>query len=234
MAQKYTTIRRVIEKVFRDNGYTGEIDFYDAVEWAAEAMDLIGVNLPFEEKRVEINVAGYRGKMPRGWQKIISTREKNTGYPYRYETGTFFHTCHVTESPDLHCTGDLTYKVNNNWFFSKKEETCVEMVVLAYATDEEGLPMIPDETKYIRALASYIRRMADYRLWRRGKLARDIYEKSEQDWLFDVGSAETKAKIPSIDQMESFKNQILRLIPQPNEHANGFKTLGDRERRYNN
>jgi len=234
MAKKTTSIRRVIEKVFRDNGYTTEIDFFDAVEWVAEAMELIGVNLPYEESREEINIVNSRGKMPAGWLKIVGTRDKASKLPYRYESGTFFHTCHVTESEDLACRSSFTYKVNNNFIFTNNTEGCVEMVVLKYPLDEEGFPLIPDQFKYIRALASYIRYMADTRLSRQGKLAEGIAQKSEQAWLFDVGAAGTSARIPTVDEMESLKNQVLSLIPQPNEHGNGFKTLGAQERRYNN
>jgi len=234
MAKKYTSIRRVIEKVFRDNGYTTEIDFYDALEWVAEAMGLIGVNLPYDQATVNINIVNYRGKMPKGWLKIIGTRDADTKRPYRYETSSFFHNCHTTDSVDLHCNGDLTYKVSNNYIFSSKETGCIEMSVLQFPVDEEGFPKVPDDVKYVRALASYIRHMADYKLHRQGKLSREISDKSEQSWLFDVGAAGTSARIMSVDEMESFKNQVLSLIPQPNEHSNGFGSLGAAERRYNN
>ena len=51
---------------------------------------------------------------------------------------------------------------------------------------------------------------------------------------FSIGAAITKGRIPSIDEMESIKNNWLRSISKILEHSNNFNTLNQRERRYNN
>ena len=50
--------------------------------------------------------------------------------------------------------------------------------------------------------------------------------------LPSIGAAITKGRIPSIDEMESIKNNWLR--SSKIEHSNNFNTLNQRERRYNN
>ena len=36
---KYTKIERILEGVFRDYGWTHEVDWVDALEWTGECMD---------------------------------------------------------------------------------------------------------------------------------------------------------------------------------------------------
>jgi hypothetical protein len=234
MAARYTSIKEIIEKLFRDNGYTTQVDFYDAAVWAGEALDLVGVPMSLDDKIATIEIEDHRGKMPCGWVYIQGTRDADTKQPYRYESSSFFHTCHTTDSPDLRCNTDLTYKVNDGYFFSAKKDGKVEIAYKGYATDDDGFPLIPDTTRFKTAVAAYIRMKIDYIEMRKGKLNPNIYQMSEQEWLFYVNSAATEARMPSIDQMESLKNQMLRLIPQPNEHATSFKTLSQQERRWNN
>ena len=53
------------------------------------------------------------------------------------------------------------------------------------------------------------------------------YRTLEQDWLFYVRSAKTRMHMPSIDEMESLKNQVLRLFQHPDRHKHQFVQLGD-------
>ena len=39
---KYTSLNTIIAKVYRDMGMSDELDISDAVEWGAEAIELIG------------------------------------------------------------------------------------------------------------------------------------------------------------------------------------------------
>ena len=62
----------------------------------------------------------------------------------------------------------------------------------------------------------------DYIAWRKGELRSDIFQHSEQEWQWYVGQAGNKAKMPSIDQLEGIKNQVMRLLPNINAHETFF------------
>jgi hypothetical protein len=53
----------------------------------------------------------------------------------------------------------------------------------------------------------------------------------ERDWY--IGAAQTRGHMPSVDMMESIKNNILRLIPKINQHSDGFASSGSQEQRNN-
>lgn len=133
-------------------------------------------------------------------------------------------------------TGNVIYqyKVNGGIMFTNFDVGYVEMSYKGFLLDENGLPMIPNDEKVIRALTwdiIYNLDMINYRLNNSpqniGLLNRSG---QERDWA--VGAAMTKGKMPNIDQMESIKNMWLRSIPKVDSHVNGFKTNNYPEVRY--
>ena len=127
----------------------------------------------------------------------------------------------------------ITFDINNNNITLSVKEGSVCIAYLAIPTDEEGLPLIPEDTSYQLAVKKYLTMKIDYIGWRRGETGPDIFQHSEQEWSWYVGQAGNKAKMPSIDQMEAIKNQTMRLLPNINAHETFFKTQGTPEIRRN-
>jgi len=125
------------------------------------------------------------------------------------------------------------YKLNNGFMYTNFKNGFVEMTYKAFPVDEFGMPMVPDNEKFIRAVESYIIWRMDHKRWRttRNNTDRIIAAESEKEYLWYVGAAATGSHNPTVDMMESIKNMILRSIPKINEHSNGFGTLGIGEQR---
>tara|TARA_Y100000004_G_scaffold195443_1_gene262466 strand:- start:6422 stop:7321 length:900 start_codon:yes stop_codon:yes gene_type:complete len=136
---------------------------------------------------------------------------------------------------DYDTTSDhpITFDLNNNNITLSVKEGQVCMAYLAIPTDEEGLPLIPEDTSYQLAIKKYLTMKIDYIAWRRGELRSDIFQHSEQEWQWYVGQAGNKAKMPNIDQLEFIKNQTMRLLPNVNSHETFFRTQGSPELRQN-
>jgi len=142
----------------------------------------------------------------------------------------------LTQSPSYYGTGDtFTYKIEGNIIFTNFKTGYVEMEYKGFAIDEDGLPAIPDDEKYIRAIVWEIIANTDRKTWRKNPSPQNksIYNDSAQERDWAVSSARTKGRIPTVDELESIKNMWVRSIPKINEHATGFKTLGAQEVRYN-
>ena len=129
--------------------------------------------------------------------------------------------------------GPITFDLNNNNITLSVKEGKVCMAYLAIPTDEEGLPLIPEDTSYQLAVKKYLTMKVDYIAWRRGTLQQAVFEHSQQEWMWYVGQAGNKAKMPNIDQLETIKNQTMRLLPNVNAHETFFKTQGSPEIRKN-
>lgn len=124
---------------------------------------------------------------------------------------------------------DATYKLNDNHVFTSFPTGQLLLSYRAYPVDKEGYPLIPDNIKFKQAVQAYLRFKLDYRLWRKGEILREVFEYSEREYLWYVGAATTAGLMPSLDKMESWKNQMNSLIPKFNAHGNFFDNLGDQE-----
>jgi len=56
MIYKFTSIKEIIEGVYRDTQIHEELDIWDVIEWGGEALELIGAGLAYEELIAEICV----------------------------------------------------------------------------------------------------------------------------------------------------------------------------------
>jgi hypothetical protein len=260
---KYTKIDRIIEGVFRDYGWTHEIDWVDALEWVGECMDLIAAPKQYINKVTDGNdkldhpcaivIKDYKGSLPCDIIQINQVREFNTKIEMRYTTDTFQKGLSKNEAniPDQSltsfgtinfssplikqqqmvkdsCLTDLSYMITDQHIFCNFEEGEVEMAYTAFPTDKNGYPLIPDNVKYIQAVKSYLAERIGFKMFIQGKLNGQVYGKLEQERAWYIGAATTAGLQPSIDEMESWKNQMVRLIPSINQHGNSFRYHGDK------
>ncbi len=144
----------------------------------------------------------------------------------------------VTYTADKQYISDnqiYTYKINGGFIFTDFSDGYIELSYKGYPSDERGLPLIPDDDSYIKALEWYIIAMLDLRKWRQNPSPQNKsilnHSETQRDWY--VGQSRNKFLIPDIDEMEALKNQWVRSIEKTNAHSNGFKTLGMPEIRYN-
>lgn len=133
---------------------------------------------------------------------------------------------------DLVSCNEATYTLNDDYIFTSFPDTFkVFIAYKAFPVDADGYPMIPDNIRFKQAVQAYVRFKVDYILWRRNDIPRDVFQHSEQDWLFYCASAGNVMRVPSIDMMESMKDAALRLIPKINRHKEGFRYLNSGEQR---
>lgn len=233
---KYTTITRVLENVIRDTGFTDEISFADAIEWAYRAMQFIGAPQIYITKVTDgnkelehpdpIQVVNYRAELPCDLHRIIQVRDYCNKESVRASTYNFELSDNMRDTP---IGSNLHYIINDGFIFTDFKEGELEIAYEAFPVDNEGYPMIPDDERYLKAVESYIIERIARRLWLQDKINDFKYKALEQDWLFYVNSAKNKAQMPSIDEMESLKNQLVRLISHPDRYRNQFAELGNGE-----
>jgi hypothetical protein len=106
------------------------------------------------------------------------------------------------------------------------------MLYKAFPVSLDGKPAIPDDERYITGIKAFLAERIGFRLWMRGQLSREIYEKldRERDWY--IGSADNSMRIPTVDQMQVLQNMLITLIPNINHHASGFRYAGALQRIY--
>jgi len=175
------------------------------------------------------NLAAYVSES--NWGTLVKTTGENGTAVYEERNDAQSNTSGGMMSFDMNSVmlGDyapITFDLNNNNITLSAKEGKVCMAYLAIPTDEEGLPLIPDDVSYKLAVKKYLTMKLDYIEWRRGTIAPQVFDHSEREWMWYVGQAGNKAKMPGVDELEAIKNMTMRLIPRVNAHETFFKGLG--------
>lgn len=123
------------------------------------------------------------------------------------------------------------YIIKDGWVFCGIQNTVLEIAYTKIPTDfRTGQPLIPDDEKILAAITSSVAFKIAKRLFIRGEIAERPYRVIEEDYLFNMPSARSSLRVPTVDEMEALKNRYLSLIPRRNEYEDGFKSSNDPER----
>lgn len=231
---KLTDASYVIEKVYQDYGFDYEINSAEVYEWIWDVMGLLGIPYAYIDKVTDgegtnpdpIDIADYRGELPSDLYAVQLVREYTTKMPMICvestfnEDGTYIN---VVES-------QYTYKLNNSYIFTSFEEGQVEILYKAFPTSPLGLPMIPDDVKYVRAVKEYIAERIAFRMMLSDRLTERKYDRIDQKKAWAISSARSHGFTPSVDKMEAIKNRFLRLKTNPNFHDASFYYSNEKER----
>lgn len=243
---KFVKIERVMEKVRRDLPGNYELSLFDAIEMIGEAIPMIGTYAAYVNKVTDGNrellhpepvvLENYRAKIPCDLYKFNSVR---------FISGTDATTGAITQSVPMisssdvnhmninrvqYSENDLRYKINNGYIYvSGVASGSLLISYEAFATDERGFPLIPDDERYVKALGAYLQERIGFRLMMQDKLTERKYSYLEQNWMFAVNSAYTGALLQTIDDAEEFRNSYTRMITDSSAHSTGYRLESNRQ-----
>ncbi len=121
-----------------------------------------------------------------------------------------------------------TFIIQNNYIYLSNKHDNVSISYLAILTDNEGYPMIPDNSNFIRALMAYIKKEEFTIKFDLSAINPQILQQAQQDYAWAVGSCETDANKMNLSKAESFLNSIKTIINKNNEFVDGFESNGDK------
>ena len=231
---KHVDVSHIIERVYRDYGFDLEIKYDEVIEWIWDVIALIGAPQSFTDKVTDgsqgmpqpIVVTNYRGSLPVDLHAVHLARDYDTKMPMIMKGSTYLRDneqIYIKES-------QYTYTLNDNYIFTSFEEGNVELHYEAFPTNNLGMPLVPDDIKFIMATQAYIAERIGFKLWLQDHLGQQKYNKLEQERLYYIGAAQTRAATPSIDEMEGIKNRFLRLRVHPDLHDTSFIYSMEKER----
>ena len=196
------------------------------IKYAADFMQIVGVPKMFDNKTAKLEVTKYKAELPCDFYSILGVRMSDSHIAFRATTD-IYHLSDDKEPADNY--RDLTYKLQGNYIFTSIEEGEIEISYLSIPVDDEGLPMIPDNVKYINALELYIKKRLFTILFDQQKLHQSVLQNVQQEYAWAVGQAQNDLIKPSIDEMESISNMWNQLIWSVTDHRNGFRDSGNKE-----
>lgn len=226
MAEQYTNIRLILDKILR-HPLMQDLSLESAVDYTVDFMRIVGVPNMFMEKTEILKIEKYRAMLPDDYYQMIQVR-KVKGGTFRYSTDTF-HMSESEESNDRNIS-DFTYKIQGSIIYTSMEDGEIEISYQSIATDEEGYPLLPDNSSFTRALRLYIKKEHFTTLFDMGKIQATVLNQALQDYAWAVGDCQTEFNRMSLDKAESFYNSWRTLIMRDTEHRTGFINNGTKER----
>ena len=203
--------------------------FETVVDYAADFMRIVGIPTAFLEKTENIQIKEFRGILPCDYYQVLQVRvidhEKNIG-AFRHSTDSF----HMSDLKPPKGKAGLTYKIQGNCIITSIPEGLIEMAYKAMPIDDEGYPLIPDNSSYSRALELYIKLQCFTTLFDMGKINGQVLQNTQQQYAWAVGQAQSDMIRPTIDQMEALSNMWNKLLPDTTrDHELGYLYEGSKE-----
>lgn len=223
---KYINIRVIMDRLTR-HPLLEDIPLETVIDYTIDFIRIVGTPPSFFEKTKELEVNEYRAVLPCDFYNMIQVRvlgKENRVRAFRYSTDSF----HMSNTKPEH--GGLTYKIQGNCIITSIPDGKIEIAYEAMPIDDEGYPLIPDNSAYIRALENYIKLQYFTPLFDMGKISPQVYQNAQQQYAWTVGQAQTDLIRPTIDQMEAITNAWNKFLPDvTKDHDNGYLHEGTKE-----
>lgn len=225
-----TNIRRILDRVMR-HPMLRDIPFETAVEYTVDFLSLMGTPALYDEKTAFVEVKDWRGQLPCDFEHMIQVRAaRNDGHLhpnliYRASGNSF----HMSERKGPDNTNELTYKIQGLVIFTSTKDRDLEIAYRAFATDDEGYPLLPDNASFLRGLENYIKLQWFTILYDMGKLPQQVMDNTKQEYAWAAGDAQSEFSRLTLDEAETLFNSFKTLLPRNNEHWRAFFTNGAKE-----
>lgn len=230
---KTTSSNTVIAKVIRDFGLTGNNWKLDAIEWIGETIRCIGYHAGFEKKSVSVKSINHRIYYPCDFESLLGIEHRgsklNEGGSIRY--GKFDNLSLNEESfnndafpliinsqkveETVHhvgCNGNEYYLRNPDYIITSFVSDIVTLHYMAYVTDENGFPKVPDTYEVMECMAFYIM----YKWLSKGNIhVQWTLRDTKMEYERFLGKAENRMFYPNLDEMDRFANMWSRMVPDP-------------------
>lgn len=261
MINKRISVRHVIAKVLADNDVQEDtLRINDLIEWVAEALERIGYFLELDNKVAGkggeelLTVAGYQAELPTGLYDIVqaafSLCEEGPWHAMRMSSGSFDNVRGTTvvdntdpqnptttvedEKPGTTSfTHNIVYTLKPGYIVTNIKEGYIMLSYRSIPLDDEGYPLVPDDSGFIDALYWYLTMKLLYPKWVMGKVRDAVYYNARTSWNYYSKQAYGNSMMPDPDMLESIKNTWTRLVPELGDHNGFYSTTGQQQEIYN-
>ena len=221
---EYISIKELLSRVLRHK-LLQEFTLEQAIQYTIDFIGIFGFPELYEDKQAEIDICDYRGKLPCDLISIDMVKDCRTNVPLRSMTAAFNpggkYYNHLRQEPQ--------FKTQNRTIITSFPEGKVIIAYKAIPVDDEGLPLLVNNTKYLKALELYVKCQLFTMLFDEGKITQQVLNHTEQEYGWAAGQLEEEFKTPSVAEMQTITNILHQIFPRHNEFYNNFETLGNKE-----
>jgi hypothetical protein len=225
----FVNIRTLLDRLLR-NPLLTDLNLETAIQYSLDFIGVMGMPNIYVDKIETVSINNYRGVLPCDLISINQIRLSTSGITLRAMTDNFnSQPLQDYKGKDWYEMGEPTFKTQGRVVFTSIKEGDIDISYKAIMMDEEGLPLIPDNSVFLETLELYIKKKWFTILFDMGKISPAVLNNTQQEYAFKAGQCNNEFTIPSVSEMEAITNSINQLIPRTNEFRKGFRNLGDKE-----
>lgn len=214
---QYINIRRIMDELNK-HPLLSDITLEQVVSYLVTFINIFGIPKLYQDKETLVKIEQYRGLLPCDLISINQVMDCKTKLCLRSSTNTF-----------TNCDSKYTFRVQGRAIITSLQEGEILVSYKSIPIDEDGFPLLIDNSVFIETLKEYIKKEYFSILFDLGKLNQAVLQHTEQRYAWLAGQLRSEFTIPSISEMESIKNMWTRPIQNNNEFYTGFKNLGNQE-----
>lgn len=217
----YISIKEILSRVMR-NPLLQDLNLETAIQYTLDFFAVIGLPNIYTDKIAIISIESYKGKLPCDLVAINQVRLARNGICLRAMTDSFNGTHPEDKS-------ELSFKTQGSVIFTSFKTGDIELSYKSIPTDDDGLPLLPNNAIFLKTLELYIKKEWFTILFDMGKISPAVLQNTQQEYAFKAGQCNNEFMVPSISEMEAFTRMYNTLIPRVNEFSKSFRHMGDRE-----
>lgn len=221
---EYINIKELLSRVLRHK-LLQEFTLEQAIQYTIDFIGIFGFPELYEDKQTEVDICDFRGKLPCDLIQINMVKDCKTNVPLRSMTAAFNpggkYYNHLRQEPQ--------FKTQNRTIITSFPEGKVIIAYKAIPVDDEGLPLLVNNTKYLKALELYVKCQMFTMLFDEGKITQQVLNHTEQEYCWAAGQLEEEFKTPSESEMQTISNILHQIIPRHDDFYNRYEALGNKE-----
>lgn len=217
----YVRLPEILSRVMRHPLLT-DLNLETAIQYTLDFFAAMGLPNIYADKVTTICIDNYRGVLPCDLIAINQVRLARNGVCLRAMTDSF----NGTHPEDK---GELSFKTQGSVIFTSFKDGDIEISYKAISTDDDGLPLLPDNPIFLKALELYIKKEWFTILFDMGKISPAVLQNTQQEYAFKAGQCNNEFMIPSVSEMESITRMLNTLVPRVSDFKKSFRHLGDTE-----
>ena len=223
MKNQFVSIKLVIDRLMR-NPMFSDMQLEAAIDYSVQFLEIVGIDSCMIKKFANLYIKDYRCFLPNDFVRELEVSINNDIAIASSDTS---HNNYInTKSTKSLMT---SYSIENNVLFSSIEKGTLDIAYVAILLDDNGLPMIPSDAVFTRALEAFIKVQHYTILFDLGRIQPMILQNAESNYAWCVGQCTTNANRMNLADMELLVNTLNRLLPSKNAFGTSFSNVGMKE-----
>ena len=224
----YISIKEILSRLMR-NPLLQDVTLEQVVQYTVDFLGTFGMPKLYQDKEEVLHIEEFRCKLPCDLICINQIKECKTGVCLRSMTDNFMPREHYDKNAGYKIPQELSFKTQGQVLYVSFKTGDVSVSYKSIPVDKDGLPLLIDNSVFLKALEAYIKREVFTILFDMGKITPAVLQNTQQQYAFLAGQLQSEFTIPSQSEMESISRMWNTLIQRTSEFNNGFQSLGNKE-----